>query len=211
MNALLKIGTIITIFATAALLAHSPEQEPGEETAILRENTKVIMAWKREQRAKELASQLALSAQQVGKLRAIKGECDRIRGTYEEELGNLRQRLETLSTSLRRKIETTQSSDAAMEEEIHQVRGSLRRTRHEMGLKIQLACLDLPEVLDEEQRSQLKAAIGEARNKGRAGKGLRHQGTPGASRRAELAQPGRFGKLALGRLLLSDAFLSQYP
>jgi dynactin complex subunit len=211
MNSLLKIGTIIAIFTTSALLAKSTDQAPGEENAVLRENAKVIMAWKREQRAKELASQLALSPEQVGKLRAIKGECDRIRGDYEDEIDALHKKLETLSTNLRKKIETSQNTDAGMEEEIHQVRGSLRRTRHEMGLKIQLACLDLPEILNEEQRDQLKAAIGEMRGKVSAGKEFRQRADSGRSKGLKKGQAGRFGKLAVGRLLLSDAFLNQYP
>ncbi|MCB1052747.1 MAG: hypothetical protein H6510_10590 [Acidobacteria bacterium] len=198
LKALLARTIIITLSVVG--LAQDNDWANSPERAKIRENVQVIKTFKRDQHLIDLAKRLQLDSAQVQHLRQIKAQCEQIRDQKNQEEQPLTQQMLDLTSQLRKQVESGQTPDPNLEREIKAIHKSLRQVHTKTKLALQLACVELPDILSENQVQTIKEfARDHKQNEKRAERG--------AKRGDRIASP----KARLARALLSDTFLAQYP
>jgi len=228
---MLKKIALLTLLLSFSGLFAAPKTP--KHAVIENEDLQFIFDWQKDQKLKTLAESLALSQEQADQLRAIRGEVDQIKASYEPTHTALKAELEAKAREIREKLEaggTFGDQDRDSLEDIHR---RARKVKREERLKLALAAVDLADVLTTEQKRILYRTP--LRHDG-AGAMEKFDGTeveegdgeaPEATRplkgRANHRRHGRFGKgegfarkrdgrhgfrqVRMARILLSDGFL----
>lgn len=194
------------------------------------EDLRFIHEWQKSQRYADLASALNLNADQIGQLKAMRGEVDRVKAEFQNQTGTLKAQLEASAKELRQKLEAGGPLEDTDRDNLKSIRDQMKRMKREERLKLGLAVLDIGSVLNEDQVRILKQTAARHLDRGKhrfgrdtsAGKASAEgEQTPGAQRGLEKNRQGKSTRIArhlhlrnraglegrLARILLSDEFL----
>jgi hypothetical protein len=164
------------------------------------EDLKFIREWKTKQIAGEMAVRLELTQSQVQQLRDMKSACDSLLEAAKIEREQIENRLNAACKKLRMELERNGALSPELEKEVDASRRNLRKLHEKTKMELSLTTLGLTDVLSPEQTQALKSHRREVGGRNKMRKPGRDRG----------ARPERQGKNRIGRLLLSDAFLSHY-
>ncbi len=182
-----KIAILLILgFALPSLWAESARNPRDNE------DLKFIREWQRDQKMRALASQLALTPEQVSAFRGLKERVDALNADYAIRLESVENELAEAAKQVRQRLESGEVLGPSDQAALKSSRSRWRVLQKEKRLKLGLLALDLENILTEPQKRLL-------RTKARDSAGRRASSGRGASLRRKAA-----------RLLLSEAFLNQF-
>ena len=177
---------ILILVCTSFLLA---QDKPFELDPSIKENLKAIKEIHQDKKVQKLAQTLNLSPDQIQKLKAVKVEINKIHELATPEFNALQDRMATTAEQLRQVLENN-GTDETLVQELKTIRNEMKTWRKKLRLNLQIAALDLEGLLEP---NQIKA--------------LRELG----ERKPKQKRSGKHSKRRLAKILLSDAFLDQFP
>lgn len=209
---------LMTIFflSTAVLAAKPPHHgfTPNEDMKFIRDTI-------RNEKAAELAEVLALSSDQVTRLREARAAADMIEAEHDPVVDAAVENLHAAAASIRASIEAGNPLSQEQRDQLKTLKQTVREAHSAKREDLRTTFSGLRDLLTDEQRTELRDfaianrpqrppfAGDEAAAPGRRGERLGRGGNrrgPGGER-----EPGSRMRGKMMKVFLSDAFLSQYP